>query len=108
MTQEQFEKIRTGHRALWQWMVENPGREKWQWPEWPTSPKAAKEAYCFLCTLKCPKCPMYKRNTDTSCSDLGSLYQRWLDAPRTARSALALKIRDILPTWPTYKKRYIQ
>ena len=88
------------HYALWNWLAENPKKEKSQWPGFQTMIKLDIKLpvmECFACEeidVQCFKCPLSKAN---ACSQHRneSAYWKWnstiIDAERTR---LALIIRD--------------
>ena len=45
------------HRALWNWLANNPNQLKEDWPGWKQYPTT--ENHCFLCE--------YRKQTNTSC-----------------------------------------
>lgn len=51
------------HRIMWNWLADNPDKEKVDWPGWVDYPGRIR-AGCFLCEytisrdLSCSKCPL--------------------------------------------------
>lgn len=100
----------TAHKELWDWLVRNPDKEKFEWPEWIinggsyTNPGWG----CFACGYCkeigntyacCDDCPLIWPN-DVLCDDItpygSSLYQKWDDeTDLKKRSELACRIRDL-------------
>jgi hypothetical protein len=93
------------HYALWNWLMENPNKEKADWPGFQTMKQLRKQrppAYCFLCeefpsacTNQEGKCPLYPCCGSLSKKKAGP-YQKWLDSEgnKRVRIATAKKIRD--------------
>lgn len=99
ITKSKYNTMRKNHRALWQWLSDNPGKEKEDWPGWHHHDDYACD--CFLChTLdSCFRCPM------RGCMQYGSNYLKWKNA-RSNRSAYALKIKNAVPVWSVYQKKF--
>lgn len=96
----------TGHRALWDWLANNPKRAKYEWPGWQRNGGKYEiiDNYCFACDyaakkgLNCYKCPLVGWGSDGKFC-IGrferNLYGRWKDCYLSERSELAAKIRDL-------------
>lgn len=104
---------RTLHRELWQWLAENPGAYKADWPGWKIyrHNKKAIETGCWACAQAwrrhqgkadyfCTCCPCdWNNNLGIShCLTWGSPYDLWHRATDQCNlveaSRLALIIRD--------------
>jgi hypothetical protein len=90
--------LRENHYALWNWLANNPKKDKWQWPGWDTLRRLRIKtpfALCFLCEAfpgddceKCPICPC------TACPNEG-IFDKWiLEIDPRKSAAIARKIRD--------------
>ena len=105
------------HRELWGWLVDNPTRNKNEWPRWgefsQLDPK--RNQYCFACMITyddCEDCIL--KWPGSTCSHLtendweaNGLFEQW-DAcgNKEERSKLAAQIRDLpvreeVPNAPT-------
>lgn len=91
----------TGHKELWQWLVNNPMMEKEDWPGWDYNGGTYDRAMliCFACEYDkqlgntCECCPLVWKYIH--CKN-GSEYERWDDSwDSTERSQLAAQIRDL-------------
>jgi len=109
------------HRELWRWLVENPDKEKENWPGWeqvansyPQIMESAsiKTLHCFACymTQDCDKCLLVWPGLDCSNETEGDgkgLFERWNWTKRIKqRAKLAAQIRDLpvreeVPNAPT-------
>lgn len=95
----------TGHRELWQWLVDNPMKNKEDWPGWDYNGGTYDSRYndCFACSFVkkldgCGEgegCPL--EWPEQSCMEYGkSIYERWDNSlDPTERSTLAAQIRDL-------------
>jgi hypothetical protein len=107
------------HWELWNWLSQNPGYEKSEWPQWnrnggsitdsPTSCFACEAARTatvhsneFLICLHCPLC-IFDAVTHEC---LNGLYRLWQAASGFTRSQLAKTIRD-LPWKPAKEKNAV-
>lgn len=103
------------HRKLWDWLANNPGKTKSQYPEWyENGGRIPFVLYdCFPCDftgVECEKCPFiwpdfrctWQAYNDPYCKR-GGLFGGWLDAIEDGRleeaAQLAAQIRD-LPVRP--------
>lgn len=92
----------TAHKALWQWLSEKPGKEKWEWPGWidVKDVDMSDYGYCFACqaaddSLENP-CPLEHEYVDCSTGEcLNGLYIQWRCAKGRERATLARQIRDL-------------
>ena len=73
----------TNHKKLWNWLAENPDKEKSDWPEWKENGWEIKRAVslCFACDyvkhncLLCYECPLIwpeNKNSTRNCYDANS------------------------------------
>jgi hypothetical protein len=96
----------TGHKEIWQWLSEDPGREKEDWPGWGDSKPIVND--CFACEYRdltnnhrdCNDCPLiWPPNRDGSrvCDNDGGLWATWFFDAKTEseRTKLAIAIRDV-------------
>ena len=102
----------TNHIKLWQWLADNPTKDKCDWPEWKENGGNIKYTYnyCFACYYiilyaykydphhsrsVCSYCPFGDLgNSDRGC--LGGLYHKWkYSSDLTRRSEVAKQIRDL-------------
>ena len=93
----------TNHKKLWNWLAENPDKNKDEWPEWEKNGGTVKRAVslCFACDyvedsmLTCYECPLdwpFQKDTMKTCSH--SLFGLWL--PYNKDSAeIALQIANL-------------
>ena len=97
------------HRELWQWLADNPGMQKDDWPRWEINGGNVIFAYndCFACNyastenslvlyrdIDCDSCPLGW--TKEYCCDEGAEFDQWdftLDPQE--RTRLALLIKDL-------------
>ena len=103
------QEVIANHRALWQWLYDNPARDKEDWPGWKFRPDAYK--LCFLCDalkyrtekrslwMDCDACPIdwpvriIRPASYPLCCR--SWFEMWEGATDTdARRNLAALIRD--------------
>ena len=105
------------HKALWDWCMKNPEKEKRHWPGWSTNggKHTLFKSACFLCKMACGECedcpgtwgPNEFDMRDTcesvftaSGSESSGLYDLWVDARIDKdwgeRIRLAQMIRDIV------------
>lgn len=94
----------TNHQKLWNWLADNPGKEKHDWPGWQNI-KEKFFGYCFACDYDdkayeitnrdtCDCCPLLWEGK--GCSLPNSLYSQWLLAYGAERCReLALKIANV-------------
>ena len=79
------------HKDLWNWLAENPSKQKYDWPKWPIYTNQAR-SNCFACReaqirhdeislteAYCLSCPITWGNSMNSCTDPGSPYSAWCD-----------------------------
>jgi len=97
----------TLHKELWQWLADNPDKEKNEWPRWSSNGGdiGYVTARCFACNYNsdCVDCPLvwpdYPDNEGDICGKDGSLFDRWLFTTGSSegdkRSRLAEQIRDL-------------
>ena len=99
-----------GHEELWQWLADNPTKEKHHWPGWKHVNDKYKEYipyYCFACgyakmkrhavgyeAKKCDYCPCDWGTK--GCCNKDSPFYEWdhISSDSTRRVALALKIKN--------------
>ena len=97
------------HRKMWNWLADNPDKEKKDWPGWEKydiDPLPEEVEYCFLCgyithteDVSCHDCPLDWGITDL-CIDRcleTSYYLLYLDAPTLKIKAQYAKIIANLP-----------
>lgn len=109
----------TAHKALWNWLAENPDKVKDDWPEWEENGGSILYIHndCFACeyatrtkpnwTQKCPYCPLewpINDEGDRYCIDsdeLTGLFIDYLEASSNPdlRATFALQIAN-LPVKP--------
>lgn len=100
------------HRRLWDWLVQNPMKEKWDWSNWEKNggdiPKCKND--CFLCGYvinqpggadddgnpDCELCPLDWPKGSCVFWDDGGLFNKWAYAktPKTKKK-YAILIRDL-------------
>lgn len=92
----------SGHKALWNWLADNPNKDKRDWPGWE---QFCATDDCFACEYVgqggCPgmncgrKCSLIW--PDGTCGKNIGLFHQWEDAEGIfkKRSALAAQIRDL-------------
>lgn len=98
ITKSAYITMRKNHRAMWEWLSNNPIQGKNQWPGWEQHKIPSNN--CFLCqNFVCRDCPLQ------ACMDHGADYYKW-SAYRGSRSILALKIMVAVPTWTNYVKQF--
>lgn len=95
----------TAHKALWNWLSENPDKEKSDWPGWEWNGGKHKDTrtnLCFACMYDneiegyCYNCPLDWPNGMECVSDDDSLYPNWHFCQDLQRRAeLAAQIRDL-------------
>lgn len=101
MKKEEYKKL---HRELWQWLADNPDKEKSDWPRWKIN-GGDYDVYgdCFACEffkdVLCHDCDLYIKSIIISgepvCQNNG-FYGQWkLESIQEQRSALALQIKDL-------------
>jgi hypothetical protein len=86
------------HWALWNWLANNPDKDKDDWPGWKTMESLGISipfASCFLCEMfpldDCTDCPLAFCVSPTR----GGVLNRWLDTEDAKeRINLAIQIRD--------------
>ena len=82
----------TGHKELWNWLAENPGKDKHEWPGWKAYHNGRfVESCCYACvydTVKgaeegcldcCKYCPL-EWPGNLACGEKHSLYEEWGNA----------------------------
>jgi hypothetical protein len=90
--------LHSRHIELWDWLVDHPDKEKWQWPGWKDVP--AQENDCFACGYSefknsCADCPLVWPDEDCYFDD-EYLFARWDRAEDLEEKAkLAAQIRDL-------------
>lgn len=93
------------HKAMWDWLVENPNKSKGEWPGWINANLEVKKVFdrfskCFLCaiySISCmnlagERCPVWKLDS-ISCVDKASVYASW-DTSVCDKNKYAKIIRD--------------
>lgn len=82
---------KAAHRALWDWLANNPGKDKDEWPGWEGRTPSGGQyngqkipSYCFMCAwndVDCTYCALAKKYGIPcyySSVQLGTgLYQQW-------------------------------
>jgi hypothetical protein len=105
MTEAEY---KAGHIALWQFLYDNPGKDKEEWPGWQDEKWSEIrlyhfiEIYCFACrwaysidaVSACESCPL-DQSVMHRCTGLFSACYRWVNA-KTAKTKkkYAAIIRD--------------
>lgn len=95
------------HWLLWDWLAENPKKDKEDWPGWDNSVDA--DCGCFVCEYvnrrldsNCKSCPCYNFCADPIC--WGTIHRQWTNAifieDFDLASTLAIQLRDC---WPIEK-----
>ncbi len=104
------------HHELWQWLVENSIKQKYEWPGWNRF-KRNYHYSCFACqylidygcvkednSIKCGYCLFEWTNGGGLCQELESAYHKWEDErDPTNRSILANHIK-YMPIRKCYQK----
>lgn len=90
-----YEKARSLHRALWNWLAKNPGKGKIDWPYWNRIPFEVPEAHCWACAweaflrtqnpkeekeMACFFCPIAHVGNSAHCIRGSHPYYKWLRA----------------------------
>lgn len=75
----------TMHMELWNWLAENPGMEKVDWPCWKNYEPEEIYAinFCFACEAcvnECSDCPIKWHKKNTGCLTYHTAYTRWMGA----------------------------
>ncbi len=95
----------TNHVKLWDWLVNNPTKDKYNWPEWIHNGGTSMAIMrCFACEYTsvltqrkhydCTYCPFGDFHGKTC---LDGLFGRWLyETDPVKKSELAKQIRDLL------------
>ena len=101
----------TSHKKLWNWLAENPDKEKRDWPEWKENGGEIKRAtsLCFACDyvehncLSCCECPLdwpFQKDLMKICSQ--SLFGVWTrhskDSAEVALQIANLPVKDGVET----------
>ena len=98
------------HKRLWNWLSENPGATKSDWPEWNIYGHSM--THCFACDFQsafkeknnvekaymhsiCNFCPLSKNSSCLMRNCLGRLYYQWAWGPIKERPALAKQIANL-------------
>ena len=91
------------HRELWQWLADNPGKQKRHWPKWIENDGDVPlcDSLCFACDYNydrfdgncdCTHCPL--QWSEVSCEY--SEFEQWVTAyDPQERTRLALLIKDL-------------
>jgi len=90
------------HKELWQWLGDNPEKDKEDWHRWESNGGDVKRAssWCFACeyVLGCingKRCPL-KWSLGSCMQSDKSEYEQWIYAKtNTERTRLAYAIRDL-------------
>ena len=105
------------HKALWKWLEENPGRQKYQWPQWAHhgGPVEPGKYFCIACyyneSLKtttedryqCTHCPICEGGRDTLKECMNGLFEKWFLADNPGDRAKYANIIGNLPVRPLYQ-----
>ena len=92
----------TNHKKLWNWLAENPDKEKTDWPEWVYNEGHTHSVTvdCFACDYademrgKCGACPLiWPVNSDgqARCDLRGGLWEMWASIRPSKRSKNRVK-----------------
>lgn len=71
------------HRRLWNWLANNPGEEKYCWPEWKENGGAIPHVRdrCFACAITgdgaCKECPIEWPGSGFCAGDDDDLFCIW-------------------------------
>ena len=98
----------TAHKALWNWLAENPEKKK-DWPGWEENggkvKSIAEDSYCFACHYasyvpysECEEaCPLQWGAPLYKCThyDGHGLYDLWCKAHGEKKKEYAKRIRDL-------------
>jgi hypothetical protein len=101
MTESEYKAL---HIELWQWLYDNPGEGKGDWPRWIRNGGDIENAFilCFACAFAnassrgfyCRSCPLDQRIMKT-CDVEESAYVKWIRSYRhESRREYAALIRD--------------
>lgn len=92
------------HRELWQWLADNPGKDKDDWPRWERNSGDVPMVFtaCFACDVSpsyCNECPLEwpeNYSGEYVCDDTGGLWSQWeyAESPQE-RTRLAIAIKDL-------------
>lgn len=93
----------SAHKELWNWLSENPDKEKADWPGWKhNGGQYYSRADCFCCDYARPitipgdyYCPLCTSCNGTIGWCLDGLYYQWDEAEGAERAELARQIRDL-------------
>lgn len=101
------------HRQLWDWLSENPEKEKEDWPGWNDFYEKYpdykwRSTFCFACFMDkdCEECVLEWPGMDctdmNNLGDLKGLAQCWQNAKddKDTRVSLARQIRDLPVRYP--------
>jgi len=92
------------HIKIWDWLYQNPSKDKEDWPEWDFNGGEVKEvmALCFACKeaginkngySNCHRCPI--KWNGGHCENIDSEYAKWHDSKTDkTRKKYAKIIRD--------------
>lgn len=92
----------TKHKELWNWLADNPGKTKHEWPGWNGK---FVESCCFACVYDtekgaeegcldcCNYCPL-EWPGNLVCGEPNSLYEEW-DAADKDSSPIARRIANV-------------
>ncbi len=87
------------HRELWNWLAQNPGKEKGDWPRWEWNgsdiPFVSEDCFaCGLVTMDCIICPICDYDPDKD-ECLNGLFGKWHKETGKERAALAKQIANL-------------
>ena len=91
----------TAHKELWNYLAENPTKQKEDWPGWEVNGGKYNKinSHCFACEFivgsTCCDCPLIWPSKQ--CIGIYGLYQRWVeqDISLEERTSFALKIANL-------------
>jgi hypothetical protein len=106
MTESEYKAL---HIELWQWLYDNPGKKKEDWPRWRKHDTYA-AGFCFACeyagelmwsgfphpeSVRCDNCPL-NQDIMRMCRDKEGAYARWYDAIQDGDEEAAKKYAALI------------
>ena len=99
----------TNHKKLWNWLAENPDKDKEDWPEWKKNGGGVEESirHCFACAYEavhnedsCHTCPLiwpHNYEGDFVCDGMDGLWANWYESEGDIadRTKYALQIANL-------------
>jgi len=86
-------------RDMWDWLADNPEREKEDWPGWEEVGRMLDNCPCCEYTCQqvgdfCDHCPLYYYWPENDCGSDNSPFRRWLGSNLHYRSMYARRIAN--------------